>query len=236
MQGVYTVNIVDQGKFATSMTTAEDYFSFASMLANGGELNGVRILSPASVTLMSSNHLAANLLTGEFSIGGQVMRPGFGYGYNCAVEFDPPLANLPDGRGTFFWDGAAGTWFWIDPANDVVFVGMIQRLLGPDSPNVEYLSRPLVYEASFTGGVYVAAGDVNGDGVPDLFISPDEGGGPRVRVFRWAGFTPLESAIRRASALPTASASQPEFPRTHQCPRPSRAWPRYEPRVRAQSH
>jgi len=129
------------------VTTAEDYFRFASMLANEGELNGVRVLSPAAVHLMSTNHLGANLLTGEFSIGGQVMRPGFGYGYDCAVEFDPQTANLPDGRGTFFWDGAAGTWFWIDPTNDVIFVGMIQRLLGPDSPNVEYLSRPLVYQA-----------------------------------------------------------------------------------------
>ena len=129
------------------VATAEDYFRFAEMLANGGELNGVRILSPASVQLMSSNHLAPHLLTGEFSIGVQVMRPGLGYGYNCAVEFDPAEANLPDGRGTFFWDGAAGTWFWVDPANDVVFLGMIQRVLGPDSPNVEYESRPLVYQA-----------------------------------------------------------------------------------------
>lgn len=130
-----------------SVTTAEDYFRFAEMLANGGELNGVRVLSPASVQLMSANHLAANLLTGEFSIGPHVMRPGFGYGYNCAVEYDPAQANLPDGRGTFFWDGAAGTWFWIDPSNDVVFVGMIQRVLGPDSPNVEYQSRSAVYQA-----------------------------------------------------------------------------------------
>ena len=129
------------------VTTAEDYFRFAEMLANGGELNGVRILSPAAVHLMSTNHLAPNLLTGEFGIGVQVMRPGLGYGYDCAVEFDPAEANLPDGRGTFFWDGAAGTWFWIDPKNDIVFVGMIQRVLGPDSPNVEYQSRPAVYQA-----------------------------------------------------------------------------------------
>ena len=129
------------------VTTVEDYYRFALMLVSGGELNGIRILSPASVQLMSSNHLGPNLLTGEFSIGGQVMRRGFGYGYDCAVEFDPAEANLPDGRGTFFWDGAAGTWFWVDPTNDVVFIGMIQRLLGPDSPNVEYLSRPLVYQA-----------------------------------------------------------------------------------------
>jgi CubicO group peptidase (beta-lactamase class C family) len=129
------------------VTTAEDYFRIAEMLANGGELNGVRILSAASVQLMSTNHLAANLLTGEFSIGAQVMRPGLGYGYDCAVEYDPGEANLPDGRGTFFWDGAAGTWFWIDPTNDIVFIGMVQRVLGPDSPQVEYQSRPAVYQA-----------------------------------------------------------------------------------------
>lgn len=130
-----------------TVTTAEDYFRFAEMLANGGELNGVRILSPASVQLMSTNHLAPSLLTGEFGIGAQVMRPGLGYGYDCAVEFDPAEANLPDGRGTFFWDGAAGTWFWIDPTNDIVFIGMVQRVLGPDSPAVEYQSRPAVYQA-----------------------------------------------------------------------------------------
>jgi CubicO group peptidase (beta-lactamase class C family) len=129
------------------VTTAEDYFRFAEMLAGGGELNGVRILSQASVQLMSTNHLASNLLMGEFSIGAQVMRPGLGYGYDCAVEYDPAEANLPDGRGTFFWDGAAGTWFWIDPTNDVVFIGMVQRVLGPDSPQVEYQSRPVVYQA-----------------------------------------------------------------------------------------
>ena len=56
---------------------------------------------------------------------------------NCAVEYDPQLALLPDGRGTFFWDGAAGTWFWVDPSNDVVVVVMIQRLWGPDMPMVE---------------------------------------------------------------------------------------------------
>jgi CubicO group peptidase (beta-lactamase class C family) len=129
------------------VSTAEDYLRFAQMLGYGGELNGVRILAPATVHLMGSNHLAPNLLTGEFGIGRQTMRPGFGYGYDCAVVFDPPQADLPDGPGTFFWDGAAGTWFWIDPANDIVFVGMIQTLGGPGSPNLEYLSRSAVYQA-----------------------------------------------------------------------------------------
>jgi CubicO group peptidase (beta-lactamase class C family) len=129
------------------VSTAEDYFRFASMLANGGELNGVRIISPESVAMMSANHLAPNLLTGEFGIGMHVMRAGFGYGYNCAVIFDPAMAGFSDGKGEYFWDGAAGTWFWVDPTNDVVFVGMIQRMLGPASPNVEYLSRSAIYGA-----------------------------------------------------------------------------------------
>jgi CubicO group peptidase (beta-lactamase class C family) len=129
------------------VSTAEDYYRFAQMLADGGELNGARILAPATVKLMSSNHVPSELLTGQFGIGLQTMRPGFGYGYNCAVVFDPPEANLPEGKGTFFWDGAAGTWFWIDPTNDVVFIGMIQRFLSPASPNLEYESRAVVYQA-----------------------------------------------------------------------------------------
>jgi CubicO group peptidase (beta-lactamase class C family) len=129
------------------VSTAEDYFRLAQMLGNGGVLNGVRILSPASVRLMGSNHLPPSLLTGEFGIGLQRLRPGLGYGYDCAVAFTPPEADLPDGQGTFFWDGAAGTWFWIDPTNDIVFVGMIQRLLGPASPNLQYLSRSAIYQA-----------------------------------------------------------------------------------------
>lgn len=129
------------------VSTAEDYYRFTSMLLNKGELDGVRILSPATVKLMTSNHLAPELLTGKFGIGMQQMRPGFGYGYNGAVIFNPAMANLSDGRGEYLWDGAAGTWFWIDPTNDIVFVGMIQRMLGPASPNLEYKSRAAVYGA-----------------------------------------------------------------------------------------
>ena len=130
------------------VSTAEDYYRFAQMLGNGGVLDGQRVLAPATVKLMSSNHVPVELLTGQYGIGSQVMRPGFGYGYNCAVVFDPGAANLPEGKGTFFWDGAAGTWFWIDPTNDVVFVGMIQRMgAGPAAENLQYLSRAVVYGA-----------------------------------------------------------------------------------------
>jgi len=129
------------------VSTAEDYYRFAQMLANGGELDGKRVLSPATVKLMASNHLALELLTGEWGIGQHVMRPGFGYGFNCAVVFDPPTAGLPVGQGTFFWDGAAGTWFWVDPTNDVVFVGMIQRMQGHDNHTLAYKSQAAVYGA-----------------------------------------------------------------------------------------
>ncbi len=127
------------------VSTGADYYRFAQMLLNGGQLDGKRILAPATVKLMTSNHVPTELLTGQYSIGLQVMRPGLGYGYNCAVVFDPPEANLPEGKGTFFWDGAAGTWFWVDPTNDIVFIGMIQRMLGPASPNLEYQSRSVIY-------------------------------------------------------------------------------------------
>jgi CubicO group peptidase (beta-lactamase class C family) len=129
------------------VSTPEDYYRFAQMLANGGELDGKRVLSPETVKLMTSNHLPADLLTGHWGIGQHIMRPGFGYGFNCAVVFDPAAAGLPDGKGTFFWDGAAGTWFWVDPTNDVVFVGMIQRMGGHDNHTLLYKSHAAVYGA-----------------------------------------------------------------------------------------
>ena len=129
------------------VSTAQDYMRFAQMLLNGGELDGVRILAPATVQLMSSNHLAPSLMTGEFSIGPETIRPGMGWGYDCAVFTDPATADEIVGKGTFFWLGAADTWFWIDPANDIVFVGMTQHMIGPNQPNMEQITRPTVYQA-----------------------------------------------------------------------------------------
>jgi CubicO group peptidase (beta-lactamase class C family) len=129
------------------VSTAEDYLRFAQMLLDGGELDGVRILAPATVELMTANHLAPNLMTGEFSIGPEIMRPGLGWGYDCAVYTDPREADEVVGKGTFFWLGAADTWFWVDPTNDLVFVGMTQQRIGPGEPNVEALSQPMVYQA-----------------------------------------------------------------------------------------
>jgi len=93
------------------VSTAQDYLRFAQMLLNGGELGGVRILAPATVELMTSNHLAASLTTGEFSVGPFVIRPGLEWGYDCAVFSDPLAADEVVGKGTFFWVGAGDTWF-----------------------------------------------------------------------------------------------------------------------------
>jgi len=129
------------------VSTADDYLRFAQMLLNQGELDGVRILAPGTVQLMTANHLAPSLMTGEFSIGTNAMKPGEGWGYDCAVITDPSQAGESVGKGTFFWNGAAATWFWIDPTNDLIFIGMTQRMFGHGQPDTEHLSRPPVYGA-----------------------------------------------------------------------------------------
>ena len=131
------------------VSTASDYTRFAQMLLNGGELDGVRILSPQTVKLMTANHLPPALMG---SAAGMrfwgVIRFGFGYGYDMAVFTHPGLADSPVGRGTFLWDGAAGTWFWCDPVNDIVFVGMVQRLNGgPFVGGMQDIARATVYQA-----------------------------------------------------------------------------------------
>ncbi len=129
------------------VSTARDYMGFAQMLLNGGKLGGVRILAPATVKLMTSNHLPPSLMTGEFGIGFFHMKIGVGYGFDMAVFTDPAQADTAAGQGTFLWDGAAATWFWVDPSNDIVFVGMVQRRLAPGIPNLEELSRATVLQA-----------------------------------------------------------------------------------------
>lgn len=102
------------------VSTAEDYFHFGQMLANGGQLNGKRLLSPRTVALMSSNH------TGEL-FPGQLGRPvGMGFGFTVEVVVDPIKADSRRSVGSFGWDGAFGTHFWVDPKEQIVAVLMIQ--------------------------------------------------------------------------------------------------------------
>jgi CubicO group peptidase (beta-lactamase class C family) len=128
--------------------TIRDYLRFCQMLLNGGELDGKRILSPSSVALMRTNRLSPAIMNTEgLGIAFAHISPGFGFGFDFAVFTDPAFIGSTAGKGTYTWGGAAGTWFWIDPTNDVVFVGMIQRLLGPGSPDMDLLTRQLVYQA-----------------------------------------------------------------------------------------
>jgi CubicO group peptidase (beta-lactamase class C family) len=120
------------------VSTIEDYYRFAQMLANHGELDGHRILAPATVKLMSTNHLPHGVKT-------QPVGRGQDYGFNVEVDTDPLANSIPEGKGTYGWDGAAGPWFWVDPENDIVFVGMIQ--LAYPWPPVNPESRILVYQA-----------------------------------------------------------------------------------------
>lgn len=106
-------------------STVTDYARYAQMLLDGGMFEGRRIVSVEGVRAQMTNHLPDELLERRFVAGHQRFRPGFGYGYNGVVVTDPELADLPVGRGTYHWDGAAGTWFWVDPEHDLLFVGMI---------------------------------------------------------------------------------------------------------------
>jgi len=130
-------------------STAGDYLRFAQMVLNGGELNGVRLVAPSSIELMRTNHISDEVkIARKFGIGLYQMQPGLGFGYDFAVLEDPLKLGSTAGKGTFLWDGVAGTWFWIDPTNDVVFVGIVQRwLMAPGAPDVENLSRALTYQA-----------------------------------------------------------------------------------------
>ncbi|WP_428103274.1 serine hydrolase domain-containing protein [Candidatus Rariloculus sp.] len=119
------------------VSTAEDYMRFSQMLLNGGEFDGVRILSPQSVDLMRANHLPQ--IVAETS-------PGTGFGLDFAITMDPVRSGSSTGAGTYYWAGAAGTWFWIDPTHDLVFVGMIQQT-GSGRPNMRALSTALTYAA-----------------------------------------------------------------------------------------
>jgi len=135
-------------------STAADYFRFAQMMANGGELDGMRYLKPSSVALMRTNVLSEQALNSKSGIGiarsqgGNGIQPGLGFGFDFAVIDDPVGLKSSVGKGTFWWWGVAGTWFWIDPTNDVVFIALIQRQgRGPGLADHESISRELAYKA-----------------------------------------------------------------------------------------
>ena len=126
------------------VSTATDYMRFCQMLLNGGQLDGVRVLSPLTVELMRTNVLAPTVPT---------LAPGTGFGLDFGIITDPVAAGGYYGKGTYSWGGAAGTWFWIDPVNDLIVLGMIQQAAGTGAvavtgvPDVRGLSHAWTYQA-----------------------------------------------------------------------------------------
>ncbi len=118
------------------------------MMLNGGELNGKRLLKRTSVDMMRTNVLNDETINSKSGIGPYRVQPGLGFGYDFAVVTDPAAIKSPLGKGSYWWWGIAGTWFWIDPTNDIVFIGMIQRRGGaPGAANHEELARTIVYKS-----------------------------------------------------------------------------------------
>ncbi len=102
-------------------STAEDFLHFYQMLLNGGELFGRRLLSRASVKMMSSNQV------GDLYSTSRKVPNGMGFGYTVAVTLDPNAAGSYRGKGSFGWGGAGGTDSWADPENELVAVLMLQQ-------------------------------------------------------------------------------------------------------------
>ena len=109
---------------------------FSQMLLNGGELDGVRILSPTTVDLMTQNQMPR---------ANPERAPGVGFGLDFSVVLDQ-VGKEYTSVGEYSWGGAAGTWFWIDPVEELIFVGMIQQR-GGRRPNVSSISHRATYQA-----------------------------------------------------------------------------------------
>jgi CubicO group peptidase (beta-lactamase class C family) len=135
----YTVNHKRKGGSYGLVATAEDYWRFAQMILNGGELNGVRILSPRTVHFMEQDHLGPAGIP-EFEKG-----RGFGLGFEV-IENQAAAATLGSDGG-LSWGGAAATNFWIDPKEDIVVIAMTQHMRAPAAQEAVARMRTLVYSA-----------------------------------------------------------------------------------------
>ncbi len=131
---------------AGGVSTAADYLRFAQMLLNGGQLDGTRVLSRTTVALMTSDHLgtriAAPVTPSELLLG----TPGYTFGLGFAVRQGAGVAGVPGSAGEFMWAGYAGTYFWVDPKEELVVVYMSQA---PSTARAYYrkLVKQLVYAA-----------------------------------------------------------------------------------------
>jgi CubicO group peptidase (beta-lactamase class C family) len=130
---------------AGGVSTAMDYARFSQMLLNGGRLDGARVLSRPSVSLMTSDHLArisTPVTPGELLLG----TPGYTFGLGFAVRQGPGVAGVPGSAGEFMWAGFAGTYFWVDPKEELLGVLMTQAP-SPERAYYRRLFKQLVYQA-----------------------------------------------------------------------------------------
>jgi CubicO group peptidase (beta-lactamase class C family) len=123
------------------VTTVGDYVRFSQMLLNGGELEGARILSRKTVELMTSNHVGPNIAVGSLWIPGD----GYGFGLGFGVRKDAGLAPYPGSVGDYFWGGYGGTYFWLDPKEQLAPVLMFQDVAR--RAHYRVIFRDLVYQA-----------------------------------------------------------------------------------------
>ena len=124
------------------VSNIDDYSKFAEMLLNGGVLNGVRILSEASVEVMSRNHLSKEILSDGSAFG----LNGIGFGLTVGNVMDPGVAGTYSAQGEFFWGGAASTIFWVDRKNNITATMMTQYMPSDKYPLREEL-KTLLYSS-----------------------------------------------------------------------------------------
>jgi CubicO group peptidase (beta-lactamase class C family) len=131
---------------AGAVSTAMDYLRFGQMLLNGGVLDGQRVMSRSTIKLMTSDHLGTRIAAaptpGEVLLG----TPGYTFGLGFAVRQGDGIASVPGSAGEYMWAGYAGTYFWVDPKEEIVGVYMSQA----PSPIRSYyrkLIKQLVYQA-----------------------------------------------------------------------------------------
>lgn len=125
------------------VSTAEDYFKFAQMLLNKGELDGVCILGSRTVDLMTRNHLRPEFL--PFHMEGISWR-GVGFGLGFSVVMDSAQAGRMSSNGSYGWGGAASTNFWVDPLESVIGILLLQYLPSGTYP-IRNDFRTAVYQA-----------------------------------------------------------------------------------------
>jgi CubicO group peptidase (beta-lactamase class C family) len=130
---------------AGGVGTAADYLRFGQMLLNGGQLDGTRILSRTTIALMASDHLgaiSAGAGPGQLLLG----TPGYTFGLGFMVRQGQGVAGVPGSPGEFMWAGYAGTFFWVDPKEELVAIVMAQTP-GPVRAYYRRLVKQLVYQA-----------------------------------------------------------------------------------------